>query len=125
MGHNNISHNHRFLAIISDLFPGVDVPDSAYTDLHAATCEALTGRGLQIVDGVQLKITQLHETMIVRHGVMLVGIAATGKTTVQTVLADAYGRMARRQKEAAVEAERVFFTISAHADGERRGPISI
>ena len=35
------------------------------------------------------KIIQLLETMIVRHGIMLVGLTGTGKTTCSKILAKA------------------------------------
>jgi len=37
------------------------------------------------------KIIQLLETIMVRHGVMVVGVASTGKTTVIAILAKALG----------------------------------
>ena len=39
------------------------------------------------------KIIQLLETVMVRHGVMVVGVASTGKTTVISTLARALGQL--------------------------------
>jgi hypothetical protein len=36
----------------------------------------------QVVEKFVLKIIQLHETMVVRHGIMLVGLTSVGKTSV-------------------------------------------
>ncbi|XP_067106416.1 dynein axonemal heavy chain 6 [Osmerus mordax] len=77
-----------FSGILSDLFPGVCIPEHDYGILHSTILESLTLRNLQPLATMTNKVIQLYETMIVRHGVMLVGPTGGGKTTVYTVLAD-------------------------------------
>ena len=71
-----------FRAILLDLFPGVEIPEHDYGVFKETIQEALVKRGLQLVESEILKVIQLHETMIVRHGVMTVGPTGGGKTTV-------------------------------------------
>ncbi|XP_075946793.1 dynein axonemal heavy chain 6 [Anarhichas minor] len=78
-----------FGGILSDLFPGVSVPERDYGELHAAILQSLVKRNLQPLASMTKKVMQLYETMLVRHGVMLVGPTGGGKTTVYSVLADA------------------------------------
>ncbi|TPX59753.1 hypothetical protein SpCBS45565_g07659 [Spizellomyces sp. 'palustris'] len=76
-----------FNGIISDLFPGVELPKINYGDLLQslhATCEKL---GLQAEDSFVNKCIQLYETTVVRHGLMLVGPTGGGKTSCCRVLA--------------------------------------
>nr|XP_019939373.1 PREDICTED: dynein heavy chain 6, axonemal [Paralichthys olivaceus] len=77
-----------FSGILSDLFPGVCIPEHDYGVLHSTILESLVKRNLQPLDSMTKKVIQLYETMIVRHGVMLVGPTGGGKTTVYTILAD-------------------------------------
>ncbi|XP_056265579.1 dynein axonemal heavy chain 6 [Pseudoliparis swirei] len=78
-----------FGGILSDLFPGVSIPDHDYGILHTTILESLVKRNLQPLASMTKKVIQLYETMLVRHGVMLVGPTGGGKTTVYRVLADA------------------------------------
>ncbi|KAM9330540.1 dynein axonemal heavy chain 6 [Gastrophryne carolinensis] len=78
-----------FSGIISDLFPGVIIPEHDYGSLQSTIIDVLLARGLQPVPSLVQKVIQFFETMIVRHGVMLVGPTGGGKTTVYQVLADA------------------------------------
>ncbi|CAK0841283.1 unnamed protein product [Prorocentrum cordatum] len=76
-----------FSGIISDLYPEVTIPSVDYGDLKVEMERQLRVAGLQIVPAFVTKITQLLETQLVRHGVMLVGLTMTGKTTDCTILA--------------------------------------
>uniref|UniRef100_A0A6Q2Z4C9 Dynein, axonemal, heavy chain 6 n=1 Tax=Esox lucius TaxID=8010 RepID=A0A6Q2Z4C9_ESOLU len=77
-----------FSGIMSDLFPGVSIPEHDYGVLASTVLESLVKRNLQPLSGMTNKVIQLYETMLVRHGVMLVGPTGGGKTTVYAVLAD-------------------------------------
>ncbi|XP_052746778.1 dynein axonemal heavy chain 6 [Bicyclus anynana] len=88
-----------FAGILSDLFPGVSLPVRDYGIMVDVIKEILLERKLQIMDCQILKVIQLHETMIVRWGVMLVGPTGGSKTVVLHVLGDTYTRL----KEQGVE----------------------
>ncbi|KAM7393703.1 hypothetical protein PAMP_020556 [Pampus punctatissimus] len=77
-----------FGGILSDLFPGVCIPEHDYGVLHSTILESLVKRSLQPLASMTKKVIQLYETMLVRHGVMLVGPTGGGKTTVYNILAD-------------------------------------
>ncbi|XP_069834127.1 dynein axonemal heavy chain 6 [Dendropsophus ebraccatus] len=77
-----------FSGIISDLFPGVLIPEHDYGTLQSTIIKVMLARGLQSVSSMVHKVIQFFETMIVRHGVMLVGPTGGGKTTVYQILAD-------------------------------------
>lgn len=80
--------NTRILSlqgILSDLFPGVVLPEHDYGTLQTFIYQSLVDHGYQPLDCVIKKVIQLYETMIVRHGVMLVGPTGGGKTTIYQV----------------------------------------
>ena len=78
-----------FRAILSDLFPGVHLPDHDYGVLKTHIEDASKNLGLQELPLQVSKVIQLYETMVVRHGVMLVGPTCGGKTTCYQILRDA------------------------------------
>ncbi|KYO35065.1 hypothetical protein Y1Q_0000966 [Alligator mississippiensis] len=82
-----------FSGIISDLFPGVIIPDHDYGILQSTIIDVMLSKGLQPEDSMVHKVIQLYETMLVRHGVMLVGPTGGGKTTVYQVLAQSLGEL--------------------------------
>ncbi|CEM19434.1 unnamed protein product [Vitrella brassicaformis CCMP3155] len=86
-----------FMGIISDLFPDAVVPYIDYGDLQKAIEKQLRDHELQVVPAYVTKVIQLLETQIVRHGVMLVGVTGTGKTTCSDILAKALTQL--RQDE--------------------------
>ncbi|KAM6471116.1 dynein axonemal heavy chain 6 [Liasis olivaceus] len=82
-----------FSGIISDLFPGVTIPEHNYGVLQSTIVDTMLSKGLQPEDTMIHKVIQLYETMLVRHGVMLVGPTGGGKTTVYQILADTLGTL--------------------------------
>lgn len=80
-----------FYGILSDLFPGIKVPFVDYGKLQLAIEKTLDMLNLQRVPTFITKVIQVHETQLVRHGMMLVGEAGSGKTINAKVLAHALG----------------------------------
>jgi dynein heavy chain len=74
-----------FKAIIQDLFPGVSLPEHDYGELRRTIIAVQEKFELQTDESQIKKVVQFYETMLVRHGVMLVGPTGTGKTTVYKV----------------------------------------
>lgn len=58
----------------------------AHGELEAAICAVLDRKGLQKPASCVHKIVQLHETLAVRFGAMLVGPAGSGKSTLLQTL---------------------------------------
>nr|XP_035128016.2 dynein axonemal heavy chain 6 isoform X3 [Callithrix jacchus] len=82
-----------FSGIISDLFPGVQIPEHDYGILQSTIVDVMNGQNLQPEMCMVRKVIQFYETMLVRHGVMLVGPTGGGKTTVYRVLAETLGNL--------------------------------
>jgi dynein heavy chain, axonemal len=78
-----------FSALIQDLFPAVEIPETQHSELEAQIKRTLASMSLQSVEKQTQKVIQLFETLNVRFGVMVVGPTGGGKTTTLNVLADA------------------------------------
>eukprot|EP01119_Soliformovum_irregulare_P017771 TRINITY_DN5330_c1_g1_i1.p1 TRINITY_DN5330_c1_g1~~TRINITY_DN5330_c1_g1_i1.p1 ORF type:complete len:2639 (+),score=886.96 TRINITY_DN5330_c1_g1_i1:107-7918(+) len=85
-----------FNALIQDLFPGSKIADADVRGLSQFVTAELTAQGLEPVPSFVQKIGQLYDTMTVRHGVMLVGSAGSGKTTCYKTLSRALTTMKRQ-----------------------------
>lgn len=76
-----------FLGITSDLFPGVKLPEPDYAKLLNAMDEVCHQLNLQPKKEFIEKCIQLYDTIMVRHGLMVVGKSFSGKSKVLSVLA--------------------------------------
>jgi len=83
-----------FKGLISDLFPGLDLPRTTHKGLKAAVVEDLELNGYKhdkpaLFELQADKVMQLYETMITRHCTMIVGGTTGGKSVVLKTLANA------------------------------------
>lgn len=77
-----------FEGIISDLFPGIVLPQADYVVFLKAAKVNCEKRNLLPKDSFLTKIIQTYEMMIVRHGFMIVGGPLAGKSSTLKILAD-------------------------------------
>jgi len=71
--------------ILNDLFPEIVIPKQECGVLQEAIVTVMQQNVLQPEPSMITKVIQLHDTALVRHGVMLVGPTGGGKTTVWKV----------------------------------------
>ena len=79
-----------FNGLLLDIFPKqTDVPKKTYPDIEQKIPEVINKKQNLIKnDSFTLKIIQLYETALVRHGFMLVGPSGSGKSTIMSILTD-------------------------------------
>lgn len=103
-----VDDRHLFIALLHDFFPGFTqvtvapvselVRDAAVRILTtkpclSKACVVPTQLQLQPTEGLLFKVQQLFDTLMTRHGLMLVGNTMSGKTTVRNTLAAVLGRL--------------------------------
>lgn len=70
-----------FMALLTDLFPGVELPASDGGVLRKAIEEDLKAHNLQVVPEFVTKVIQIFDCKLARHGNMIVGKTGSGKST--------------------------------------------
>lgn len=76
-----------FLSLIDDLFPGIKLSSSSYKELQASISKCVASLRLINEPSWNLKVVQLYETSLVRHGIMTMGPTGAGKSScVKTLL---------------------------------------
>lgn len=83
-----------FSSITSDLFPKTTLPVIDYGKLKESFIEYCHSKNLQPEEGFLAKCIQLYDTVNVRHGLMVVGAAYSGKSKVTEVLAEGMSSLA-------------------------------
>jgi len=88
-----------FLSLLADIFPKQgNVPKKGYPEVEAQIKLSIDKKGYQFWDGWVLKIIQLYETFLVRHGFMLVGPTGCGKSACMSVLTNALTELGTQYK---------------------------
>ncbi|KAJ8952271.1 hypothetical protein NQ318_007438 [Aromia moschata] len=101
-----------FHGITSDLFPGVILPEPDYVIFNKAVADACVANNIQCTDFFLEKVQQLYEMIVVRHGLMLVGLPFAGKTTCYRILAVALALIEERVSSSrGMNEHRAIYTI--------------
>ncbi|XP_045464438.1 dynein axonemal heavy chain 8-like isoform X2 [Harmonia axyridis] len=88
-----------FLSLIDDTFPGIKLTTFSWKDLQKALTKNIASMRLVNHPGWNLKIIQLYETSLVRHGLMVLGPTGAGKTKCMLCLMRAMTDMGQPHKE--------------------------
>ena len=102
-----------FIGILSDLFPGLVMPEPDYSHLKETMREQAEKLNIQIVPSFEEKVILLYEMFQVRHGLCVCGQANSGKSMAFKCLAGAMTRMNKKwglPEEEKGGAEKVEFT---------------
>ncbi|KRX00189.1 P-loop containing nucleoside triphosphate hydrolase [Pseudocohnilembus persalinus] len=86
-----------FQSIIKDLFPDIEQKEQNFGELSQSIKSITKQQNLVLKDRFFQKILELYETIKVRHGLMVVGKAACGKTTIITTLQKSIERVNIKQ----------------------------
>lgn len=70
-----------FKGIIDDIFPNPITQSIKKNSLKSLLEDVIANKAMQITGEITDRIMHLYETVMIRHGVMVVGSTMTGKTT--------------------------------------------
>jgi dynein heavy chain len=84
-----------FNGLLADIFPKTtNPPKKTYPEIEKVIPDVVKDFGtIVLLDSFTLKIIQLYETYVVRHGFMMVGPSGTGKTTIMKILTETISRV--------------------------------
>lgn len=88
-----------FISLINDLFPSITLKKSSYKEFQSIIAEVVESLGLVNSPQWNLKVIQLYETSLVRHGIMTMGPTGSGKTMCITTLLKTFTRMSSAHRE--------------------------
>jgi dynein heavy chain len=90
-----------FLSLLRDIFPAqTDIKKKTYKEIEGAIRKLMREQNLFDRPQWFIKIIQLYETSLVRHGFMVVGTVGCGKTTIMNILTDALTECGQPHKQA-------------------------
>jgi dynein heavy chain len=90
-----------FLSLLRDIFPAqTDIKKKTYKEIEGAIRKLMREQNLFDRPQWFIKIIQLYETSLVRHGFMVVGTVGCGKTTIMNILTDALSECGQPHKQA-------------------------
>nr|XP_042899545.1 dynein axonemal heavy chain 5 [Parasteatoda tepidariorum] len=88
-----------FLSLLNDLFPGIKDRKKGNTELEEAIEAQVKEAGLVSYPAWTVKLLQLYETQLVRHGIMTLGPAGGGKSSCIRILMAALTALGTPHKE--------------------------
>jgi len=97
-----------------DLFPGQEEPENDIDDILIAIEDALERHNLLLHENLVVKILQLYDSKITRHGNMLVGQTMSGKTTCWEILEEALNELNSEEKKSNPNKEEYKFLQVKH-----------
>jgi len=86
--------------LFMDLFPDCEEPQVNTDTIQLAIEDCLNANKLQLNENLVVKIMQLYESKVTRHGNMLVGLTQSGKSRAWTILQEAMNLLNKEEREA-------------------------
>lgn len=88
-----------FKSLVNDLFPSITISTSTYKELQVAVAESAAELGYINDTNWNLKVVQLYESSLVRHGIMTMGPTGSGKTSCTQTLLKSFTKCGQPHRE--------------------------